>query len=76
MKSVTRLNTATVFFIAVLIVIASLLVPRQLKAQNATDANGEMHYRAVNLGNLSGTIGSGNTINNIGWSMGCLLYTS
>jgi probable HAF family extracellular repeat protein len=28
------------------------------------------HYRAINLGNLSGTASEGNTINNIGWSIG------
>lgn len=28
------------------------------------------HYRIVNLGNLSGTSGTGNTLNNIGWATG------
>ncbi len=37
----------------------------RLAAQEQPD-----HYRVVNLGNLSGTSSSGNTINNLGWAMG------
>ena len=44
---------------------AALALPPRLVAQEQPQ-----HYRAINLGNLSGTASEGNTINNIGWAIG------
>jgi probable HAF family extracellular repeat protein len=44
--------------------LACAALPVRLAAQE------QQHYRVINLGNLSGTASSGNTINNIGWAMG------
>jgi probable HAF family extracellular repeat protein len=39
-------------------------------ARGQSAGNRTTHYQVVNLGTLSGTSSEGNTINNIGWSMG------
>ena len=44
---------------------AALALPLRLAAQAPPQ-----HYRAINLGNLSGTASEGNTINSIGWAIG------
>lgn len=36
----------------------------------AAAADAQTHYRVANLGNLSGSSSSGNTLNNLGWAMG------
>ena len=50
--------------VSVMALLACAAMPVRLAAQE------QQHYRVVNLGNLSGTASSGNTINNIGWAMG------
>lgn len=50
--------------------IAALLVCAVMPPPLAAQQGEVDHYRVVNLGNLSGTASSGNTINNIGWAMG------
>ena len=48
-----------------ILLFAALVFPSRLSAQDSHD-----RYRVFNLGNLSGTASEGNTINNIGWSIG------
>ncbi|MGA8553962.1 MAG: DUF3466 family protein [Candidatus Acidiferrales bacterium] len=50
---------------AMLALSAAITLPPRAHAQNFPN-----NYRVVNLGNLSGTVSAGNTLNNIGWSMG------
>jgi probable HAF family extracellular repeat protein len=45
--------------------LAAAAIPLRLAAQQNQE-----HYRVINLGNLSGTASSSNTINNLGWAMG------
>ncbi|MGA7854144.1 MAG: hypothetical protein WCA15_12530 [Candidatus Acidiferrales bacterium] len=58
------------FRILICVGVAALLVCAVMPLPLAAQQGGEDHYRVVNLGNLSGTASSGNTINNIGWAMG------
>jgi probable HAF family extracellular repeat protein len=57
-----------------LVVIGALLVVTPIARVVAQDWQ-QPHYRVVNLGNLSGASSFGNTINNIGWSMGAANIT-
>jgi hypothetical protein len=50
---------------ALLVLFAAITLAPRAHAQDFPD-----HYRVVNLGNLSGTVSEGNTLNNIGWAMG------
>ena len=50
-------------FLCALILATMLAATASLNAQST-------HYRVINLGNLSGTSSSGNTLNNISWAMG------
>lgn len=47
--------------------LAALMLPIRLKAQNPP---GPTHYRVIDLGTLGGTDSSANAINNIGWATG------
>lgn len=49
--------------------LVALAPATRLAAQNGQDSQFS-RYRVINLGNLSGSASSGNTINNIGWAMG------
>ncbi len=50
---------------ALILLVAASVFPPWLSAQDKRD-----RYRALNLGDLSGTASEGNTINNIGWAIG------
>lgn len=57
-------------FVARITLTVALMFAPCLRAQDQPGPNSPTHYRVVNLGTLSGTSSEGNTINNMGWSMG------
>jgi probable HAF family extracellular repeat protein len=56
--------------ISALILTLLFAAAARMSAQQQAEADEPTHYRVVNLGNLSGSSSSGNTINDIGWAMG------
>jgi len=63
-------KSVTERLIRVTLLLAVLALPLELTAQGPANSAQEARYRIVDLGTLSGSSASGNTINNIGWSMG------
>ena len=57
------MRSKTVSFVSVLVLVGWLVFAASLNAQPS-------RYRVVNLGNLTGSVGSGNSLNDIGWAEG------